>query len=409
MEKTINDEKKTALQLKKLLGRKKNQDLGNVERWKNIPVNYIVTANTLGIELNDYTLKRLNESEDKDHAFESVYLVQYFSKEARNAGKEELAETLEKLVIDKSIKTEQLAMYAVEEIRKAMPQKKSKKLIKKVEEASKNVDNLLNPRVKAKNTLDIVLLPINKEGSCAVYFDYNFKSTFNPMKNTAVNVYSAGPKKDSLIKPSLDFVAKEILSVEEQKDLGFMNLGNIALNDGGPMGLGDILGCGTIEALVFGFCGAVIGGVTGELFGAGNEGCAIGAGVGLVIPTYVFIRPAYRKYRKEANKKIARKLMDSEIEKINWIESKDLGNLCDIALKGAQPTQFAGSKIVGEAMQAIYSNDDTRFDVSDEFKSSYEQKLDFSCRLKSRAEKKKNEKDISDNLITGAKYAKDNK
>ncbi|MFH1637235.1 MAG: hypothetical protein ABIB71_02310, partial [Candidatus Woesearchaeota archaeon] len=206
MEETITKEegrKKTATQLKKFLNPSKKQDLGNVERWKKIPVEYIVTANTLGIELNDYTLKRLNESEDKNHAFESVYVIQYFSKEARNAGKDELAETIEKMLLDNSIRTEELAMYAVEEIRKALPQKKSEKIIKKVKEAAKDADSLLNPRIEAKNTLDIVLLPVNDKGKCSVYVEYDFnKRIMDPMKDTAINIYSVGPKAESTIRPA---------------------------------------------------------------------------------------------------------------------------------------------------------------------------------------------------------------
>ncbi|MFH1638042.1 MAG: hypothetical protein ABIB71_06460 [Candidatus Woesearchaeota archaeon] len=160
MEKTINDGKeKTAYQLKKLLGKKKNQDLGDKSRWENIPVNYIVTANTLGVELNDPVLKRLNGSGDKEQAFYSVMLTQYFSREMRKQGKQELATELEAMVENEAIATDELGIYALESIKKALPEKA---VMEKLAKAyfMEHKDGISD---KPGNQVDIVLLPMGKD------------------------------------------------------------------------------------------------------------------------------------------------------------------------------------------------------------------------------------------------------
>ncbi|MFH1638325.1 MAG: hypothetical protein ABIB71_07915, partial [Candidatus Woesearchaeota archaeon] len=176
------------------------------------------------------------------------------------------------------------------------------------------------------------LLPVNDKGKCSVYVEYDFnKRIMDPMKDTAINIYSVGPKAESTIRPAIKTAIENIANEEDNKDLDFRHLFDIIMSYTDKNCAGEIFVTGLIEAVAFAAIGAAGGFGIGSLFGAGEEGATIGAAAGLVAPTYVFIRPAYRKYKKEANKILAKKLLNYDIDKVNWIESKDLEDICDFA------------------------------------------------------------------------------
>ncbi|MFH1638316.1 MAG: hypothetical protein ABIB71_07870 [Candidatus Woesearchaeota archaeon] len=220
MQKTTNEERKTAYQLKKLLGRKENQDLGDKSRWENIPVNYIVTANTLGIELNDYALKRLNEAEDKDLAFNSIYVANYFSAYARKEGKEDLAKRLEGMVVDENVKTEDIAFYATKAMENELPKDKVLEKIAKAYTTGKTFESMLpksENKVESNNILDIVLIPTDKENSYA-----HISSLPNSLDNLVINIYSKGEINTEAMQKVLK-TSEHSLCKKLEENIGFYN------------------------------------------------------------------------------------------------------------------------------------------------------------------------------------------
>ncbi|MFH1637230.1 MAG: hypothetical protein ABIB71_02285 [Candidatus Woesearchaeota archaeon] len=151
--KTKEEENKTALQLKKFLTPSKKQDLGDKSRWEKIPVEYIITANTLGIELNDHALKRLNEAEGKREAFEAIYVAQHFSKKAIEKGMDELAEKLEAIVANHQIKTEDIGLYALESVKGTIDSEELEKKLLECYKAGRMQDENC-PELKYPNKID---------------------------------------------------------------------------------------------------------------------------------------------------------------------------------------------------------------------------------------------------------------
>ncbi|MFH1637232.1 MAG: hypothetical protein ABIB71_02295 [Candidatus Woesearchaeota archaeon] len=197
MQETITEEqKKTAFQLKKLLAPAKKQDLGDKSRWEKIPVEYIMSANTFGIDLNDYALNRLSEAEDKHYALEAIYVAQYFSKEARKKGKEEIAKEVEAMIGNEKISTEDLGLYAMKKMEGTIP--KEKKLEKLM--------NAYHGKTKEKNILDIVIVPTDKGHACA-----SCTKLPKSLDNLIINIYSkdgdissATETAEELIRKGLD-------------------------------------------------------------------------------------------------------------------------------------------------------------------------------------------------------------
>ncbi|MFH1637846.1 MAG: hypothetical protein ABIB71_05460 [Candidatus Woesearchaeota archaeon] len=338
MEKTTSEQKdKTAYQLKKLLGSSKKQDLGNVERWKQIPVEYIVTANTLGIELNDSALKRLNEAEDKEHAFESIYVTQYFSKEAKKLKKHDLAKKLEGMVEDESIATEDIALYAISAIKGELPKKK---LLEKLAKAYSVNKSPKEKRFKRKATLEkklnkinFVLVPVDKEGFCNIYMEYDIKST-GPfaLKNTKVNIYSMRNIDDAAISKALEVAGKSIIA-EAKKKKFFKTEGS------GIQYLITILLGTPVCCVLSAFFGTIIGSVTGS-----EEGMAIGATAGALFGLATVAGaasiPAIHYCSRKPKERYGKALINSKVNAVNVIESKDLNNLWEAAFKNEKAEAF---------------------------------------------------------------------
>ncbi|MFH1638515.1 MAG: hypothetical protein ABIB71_08875, partial [Candidatus Woesearchaeota archaeon] len=259
---------KNAFQLKKLLGRKENQDLGDKSRWENIPVNYIVTANTLGIELNDYMVKRLNEAKDKELAFNSIYVANYFSEKARKLKKHELAKKLDAMVVDESIEPEDIAFYAIEAVKGELPKDRQLEKIAKSYMAAR--ENSKKPIDSKTNTLDIVLMPMDNDGYCDVYLDYKLKSRKEKsLEEITINVYGMGERDEDTLKNLLN-IASEKLHKSAGKGSLFEGL------DGGDS-FGMVL---LLNVMLCGVCcGAGVG--IGYFFGDAKIGLPIGAGLGI--------------------------------------------------------------------------------------------------------------------------------
>ncbi|MFH1638041.1 MAG: hypothetical protein ABIB71_06455 [Candidatus Woesearchaeota archaeon] len=334
MEKTINDGKdKAAYQLKKLLGNKEKQDLGDKSRWEKIPVNYIITANTLGVELNDCALKRLNESEDKDQAFYSVLLTQYFAKEARKLKKDDLAEQLEQMVEDDAIKTDELAMYAVRAIDNTLPKDKRLEKLAKVH-SSKKIKNVLK---KKEVTLDIVLVPLDKENMYVHTYLSDFPDTCDGL---VVNIYSKDKEGNKLEEGKTAFKN----NLEERMDVWKSNLKD-------PKMAAWVIGLIAGSAVVG---GAIAGLVTGDpkLFYIIGGVCGGGYGVCATIPALVAY--SYSKKLKKANKSIeSMEELFSKAE-INWIKYDALENPYNSAMNGKEMKECRiEDKAVADALEQV--------------------------------------------------------
>ncbi|MFH1638317.1 MAG: hypothetical protein ABIB71_07875 [Candidatus Woesearchaeota archaeon] len=354
-EETTTKDRKIALQLKKLLGRKENQDLGDKSRWENIPVNYIVTANTLGIELNDSALKRLNQSENKDEAFYSILIAQHFSTAAEKTGKKDLAEKLRLMVEDERISTQEFGIYALKEIQEGMTEEELKRCLENAQDVGDRADAKvkgisLESRLEAKNTVEIVLLPKNLRGECEVYVEYSFTKGRNAMENTAVNVYSLGLKEDSSVSSALGLASTKIQEIEDKKKIKINNLigkglfKEESLDDGLAIitagGFEAMLFC--LPAMIFSFPSGFLGGLAAGSISPDYMPLGVVAGaaapfaIAVTLPLRMFASPAFQALRKEKNKNIARKLKDYDAEKVNWVKSNDLEEIFSKAVKDGE-------------------------------------------------------------------------
>ncbi|MFH1638044.1 MAG: hypothetical protein ABIB71_06470 [Candidatus Woesearchaeota archaeon] len=384
IEKTINDGKdKTAYQLKKLLGNREKQDLGNVERWKQIPVEYIVTANTLGVELNDHALKRLNEAKDKEHAFESIYVTQYFAKEARKLKKDDLAEKLEAMVEDESLATEEIAFYATKAIENELPKDK---VLEKLAKAFYTKETSLNRKKKegleeAVNSLDIVLVPIDKEGYCKAYASYDINSNKRKdWKNIAVNVYSLGNRKPEALRGLLKRPAQNRLDQAARVEVIHRNWGD-GLGNYTKIGyyLGGHLGLGTVSFGIGSGLGAVGAAIHNAVSSSISEApyfpwCIGGGALALAIwEAAITYGPISRLLEKHRIKQSSKDIENYDVLKINWIESQDIKNLWAAAFKGKKAEPFKENDVVQEASRRVtlHGAGLTTIGTSEELKEAY--------------------------------------
>ncbi|MFH1638320.1 MAG: hypothetical protein ABIB71_07890 [Candidatus Woesearchaeota archaeon] len=115
MEETKQKKNVNASRLKQILGTPKKQDLGDPERWRNIPPSILVTAKTMDINLNDPALQRLNTCKDENeakNALKSIMIANYCSAKAKESGKVQLAEQIESMKYDKNVRPLDIGMYA---------------------------------------------------------------------------------------------------------------------------------------------------------------------------------------------------------------------------------------------------------------------------------------------------------
>ncbi|MFH1638195.1 MAG: hypothetical protein ABIB71_07245 [Candidatus Woesearchaeota archaeon] len=389
MEETMNDQKNTtAYQLKKLLGKKEKQDLGNVERWKQIPVEYIVTANTLGIELNDYALKRLNDAEDKEHAFESIYVTQYFAKEARKLKKLDLANKLEAMVEDESIATEDIAFYATKAIENELPKEKVLKKLAKAYTAKANVPKRTIQAKESKeealedklNEVNIVLVPVDADGFCNAYIDYEIKGR-KSLENTVVNIYCTGELDEDAVNKAINIAGEEIYS--KIKDKISCNFGGEAVAIFGLLSaLADGVGC---------VVGLGVGVAIDRVIGTGNEGARIGAltGAGLIqAAMFGLAGHAYFDFKME--QKLGKKLKGCP--NINVIKSKELENLWNVAFKNAEPKEIREPLAKKAMLDSIDKSGaaSVSYNLSPKIKDAYNKKMELTNKFEEKKEKEEN-------------------
>ncbi|MFH1637847.1 MAG: hypothetical protein ABIB71_05465 [Candidatus Woesearchaeota archaeon] len=368
METTKTEQKNTtAFQLKKLLGPSKKQDLGDVERWKQIPVEYIVTANTLGIELNDYALKRLNEAEDKNHALESIYVAQYFSKEARKLKKHDLANKLEAMVEDESLKTEDIALYAIKAIENELPKDKVLQKLAKAYAADKRIESVLpkeNLENKVENILDVVLMPTDRERAY-VYIGNLPKS----MDNLTINIYS----KNEESKEGKELAVKSLKSTKEKslesqvayqlKEKNSNKKTSLALYGSalGCLALGTGIGAAAGDAV----CGAITGGIFGAIistFGVCFTGC------------WYSENKDYKEYKNQEEQ--FKKHFPTA--KVNWIKDEDLEAAYSSATSEKEmPIKGYKNSAVEEAAQYLVDYG-RRVGVRQDFINAYQEQLENS-------------------------------
>ncbi|MFH1638196.1 MAG: hypothetical protein ABIB71_07250 [Candidatus Woesearchaeota archaeon] len=342
---TTKTEKKntTAYQLKKLLCKKEKQDLGNVERWKQIPVEYIVTANTLGIELNDYALKRLNESEDKDHALEAIYVTQFFTKEAKKLKKHDLADKLEAMAGNESLKAEDIAFYATKAIENELPKDKVLKKLAKAYLAEKEAEKALPQKLEDKvvgNTLDIVVVPLS-EKKAYVYTEEIPES----LDNVAINVYGIDAKpKDSV---------KAAVNAEVNKDMDSRISSCKVEIDGCKEGFWSLLGVGAGFSAVGGLLYAIT--KTPEMF-------YVTAGVGTGLPLLLsgILGGVYfceKNNLKGLESRKSHLLNILEHPKINWLESRDLKGAYESAFSEKElPEMKIENNVVEKALRYVINH-----------------------------------------------------
>ncbi|MFH1638516.1 MAG: hypothetical protein ABIB71_08880 [Candidatus Woesearchaeota archaeon] len=298
-EKTVHDEKikKQALQLKKLLGSPKKQNLGNVENWKNIPVNYIVTASTLGIELDDYAIKRLNNAEDKDKAFQSMMIVHYFSSDAEEKGNRELAGNLRKMVSDENISTEELGIYAT----KAMESSFSKR---KLKQRLSGIEKKIKEGGFEENVMDVVLFPTDREKAYV-----HLSNVPESLDNLIVNIYSKDKMANDLADDTLKVAEQEIKS-----KLG-VEIEGLELKKKSSKKWSYIWGGAALAAIAFTLESKIfhVGGALSVIFSS----LAIGYGT------------SWRDKSKELKGLIGREdglKGKFSVARINWVHDKDLEN-----------------------------------------------------------------------------------
>ncbi|MFH1637845.1 MAG: hypothetical protein ABIB71_05455 [Candidatus Woesearchaeota archaeon] len=379
---------KQVYQLKKLLGKK--EELGDISKWKNIAPGDMLFLKKLEAELSPNAMERLNsiKEEDRKEGLYSILVANYFSNVASRKGRDDVVEKIGAIFDDTSIKAEEIGMYAFEAVRDSLPDDERLEKLARTYLTDKKVKRQKKEGLEKKlNTIDVVLLPKDLDGECEVYIEYDFKKRLgNPLENTEVNIYSAGRRVDSAVENVLSHISKEIQDLEEGKELKYMSLsvkiisraaGAKPTTMDSPM----ILAGGFLEALILGSGGAGIGGAIG-----GGEGAAIGAALGAIAPTYVFIRPAYQKYKKAMNKKLAKKLDSYNPKEVNWIESKDLNEICDKAEGKIQsfPEKPFEHDVIKRAINKL-ANKGT---IDRKLCSSYKLREEADPELKSKKEKK---------------------
>ncbi|MFH1637231.1 MAG: hypothetical protein ABIB71_02290 [Candidatus Woesearchaeota archaeon] len=355
MEETITEgQKKNILQLKKLLGSAKKQDLGDVEKWKQVPVEYIISAKTFGVELNDYALKRLSKAEDKEDALYSIMIAQHFGKAAERSGKKDLAERLKKMVEDESMKTEDIAFYATKAIENELPKDKVLEKLAKAYSVDKR-------KVKEglENTLDIVLVPTD-ENNVYVHMGNVPKS----LENLTLNVYSKNEKKEDLEKSVLEAAISSLKKRNEERIKGEKK-GLFALGITTLLfpAVGSVVLTGIPAALARGDNASLAMLIVG---GAGF--CAMGGFSGyLIYDSYKNIKKALKK--KDSLEK------DLPGVKLNWIKDKGLEAIYDstIAGKEAEEKKFE-NPIVKEALEWTII-DSTDIGVKGTFLDAYKRQL----------------------------------
>ncbi|MFH1638043.1 MAG: hypothetical protein ABIB71_06465 [Candidatus Woesearchaeota archaeon] len=388
MEETINGGKdKAAYQLKKLLGKKEKQDLGDVERWKQIPVEYIVTANTLGIELNDHALKRLNEAKDKEHAFESIYVTQYFAKEARKLQKHDLAEKLEAMVEDESLATENLALYASKAIEDTLPKDKLLEKLAKAYSVDKKIQDVL-PKVQELpqkgNTIDIILIPTDTEKAYV-----HVGELPESLENLVINVYSKdeGSKEEKQV--AFNYAKENLKKNIDQKlkdfEKNFSDTKKISVGSNAG-GLGAIcLGAGIGAAATQSWGGALIGGGIGGLL----EVAALMA-TAVLWGGYGFHElKGCKKYRNK--KEQFQKCFQPE--RINWIKDDGLEFAYNQAMseKDVKPRGY-DNEAVKKAVSSMLSNANS-IGVVGKFSDVYTKQMDLDKGKDMKISLKKNGKD----------------
>ncbi|MFH1638321.1 MAG: hypothetical protein ABIB71_07895 [Candidatus Woesearchaeota archaeon] len=104
-----------------------------------IPENYTAISSRLGIDLDNCSLKRIKDAEDKEEAFGSVTVAKYLSKKALAEGNEDFSKKLEGLISDPGIRTEDL-QKRVEEEAYGNPRTRTMLEISKSEYATKKAE-----------------------------------------------------------------------------------------------------------------------------------------------------------------------------------------------------------------------------------------------------------------------------
>ncbi|MFH1638197.1 MAG: hypothetical protein ABIB71_07255 [Candidatus Woesearchaeota archaeon] len=368
METTKTEQKNTtAYQLKKLLCKKEKQDLGNVERWKQIPVEYIVTANTLGIELNDHALKRLNESEDKDHALEAIYVTQFFTKEAKKLKKHDLANKLEAMVGNEGIATEDIAFYATKAIENELPKETvRKKLAKAYAQEQKAIEK---PSTETKDYVDVVIVPTSENDA------YVYVSPLpDDLTSASINVYSVNGKQKTLEDSVRKLVSNASVQMGKELDnkIGYWKKEQRTSKIVGLAGLGGVLtftGLGAVLYAVTGepgtlaFFGGVLGGVSGFFSFAG-------------LCTYSDQSGEIKKITQK------KESFETLLNRINWIQSEDLKEAynCALSEKGSSPKAYK-KKCIEKAVLHVISNSE-EIGLKKPFKDAYWKQLEASNKNK---------------------------
>ncbi|MFH1637233.1 MAG: hypothetical protein ABIB71_02300 [Candidatus Woesearchaeota archaeon] len=327
------EEKKQSLQLKKLLGYKKEEDLGDKSRWEKTPVNYVIAANTLGVELDDYVLTRLQGAKDKNHALESIYVAQHFSREAKKRGKTGLAKELEDMIKDGCISTEELGIYAMKKVEGTVSKGS---LLKKLGRA------YCSGKEKGENVLDIVFVPTDADNA----FVYCSKLPYS-LEDLTINVYTRESTKEQL-ESKLRTVINEELD-KKIKNIGYKQMDLSLLSLTGT-GFGGILTAVPIMVAISPpETGVSVSAIVVVSF-VGFLGLAVGS---------CGIYGSKLWYKNHKQKTVAQQ---EQVElkdllskaKVNWIEDESLESLYQSSVSRKEPScKRIGNMVVKDAIECL--------------------------------------------------------
>ncbi|MFH1637234.1 MAG: hypothetical protein ABIB71_02305 [Candidatus Woesearchaeota archaeon] len=364
MEETITKEqKKNILQLKKLLGPTKKQDLGDKSRWENIPVEYIITANTLGIELNDYALKRLSEAEDRHYALEAIYVAQHFGKIAKKEGKEDLAKKLEAMVMDEKISTQDIALYAAKAIENELPKEKLLEKLAKTHSAGKEAERYLSKTQTKKEVnqiIDAVLVPTDKD-----HVHLYVSNTERSLDNIVINVYGIKDKEKEAVKNKILKTIEERIGNKLDDNISLAHLRKeeskaicLLFSALGPIAFSAITGAAYANDKSV--TGLVLGGILGGI-------CSTGA---VIFGSLWHSGSKDIKRLKKENKEYQNRILPNA--RFKWIKDKDLEAAYNAAIS-EKPSKLNAfrNKSVKEAVDLIFEGDK----VDHAFKEVYKQQF----------------------------------
>ncbi|MFH1638192.1 MAG: hypothetical protein ABIB71_07230, partial [Candidatus Woesearchaeota archaeon] len=121
-------------------------------------------------------------------------------------------------------------------------------------------------------------------------------------------------------------------------------------------------------------CGAGVG--IGYFFGDAKIGLPIGAGLGIAAAeSFLIGGTIYHRRRRKALRKIAKGMLDYDTSRLNWIRSKDLENLFEVAYKNGNPEAFQDDKLVRKAMEAEYKEENKSLVASKSLINAYKEKM----------------------------------